>query len=241
MPGRAHIRAHVALIAHSPRGACTWARSSGCPHTPRRALPSAHVIMGALPLVHAALGLCTPGHTAPGLRTPGHARSGRMWHGYATMGAHNPKHDSCCVCIPECMLPLVHGGSPVLACVSIGMCGVSNEGHGSMLPTRLRSHLRMDALIHSTCLFGCKRMVSLASTPLIFGLGYFHHLQKISWEARAPGGAPRICTPGRHAHATEMHVCSWVCALLGCGCLWCTRLEGTRSLAPRHMLFGVRP
>lgn len=40
--------------------------------------------------------------------------------------------------------------------------------------TCLSAHSVMNALSRGACLFGCARMVSLASVAFLFGLGYFH-------------------------------------------------------------------
>lgn len=73
----------------------------------------------------------------------------------------------------------------MLACAIIGMYKAPREGRRSIPPTHLSLHLVMDILICGTCLFGCACMISLDSMLLLFKLGSFHCLQKISWEAHA--------------------------------------------------------
>lgn len=76
MPGRAHIRAHVALIAHSPRGACTWARSSGAPthlgeRCPQHMLSWVHCLWCMLPWDYAHQGTLPQACARQGMHGPG--------------------------------------------------------------------------------------------------------------------------------------------------------------------------
>lgn len=75
-------------------------------------------------------------------------------------------------------------------------------------------------------------MVSLATMPLLFVLGHFHHLQKISWVARTLGPVPGMHALGRRAHTRDVR------ALLSMGC---TRLGGACSLTHWCVLLDVHP
>lgn len=63
------------------------------------------------------------------------------------------------------------------ACALIGYEQVNQRGAQVCALARLSAFSVMDALIRGTHVSGCTRMISLASTQLLFGLGYFYCLQ----------------------------------------------------------------
>lgn len=78
----------------------------------------------------------------------------------------------------------------VLTCALVGMREASSKGWGSMSPARL-----------SPCLL----------------VGYFHHLQKISYETSDLGCMSEMCMPGRRVCAWDVRVIS--CLHLGGMCM----------------------
>lgn len=87
--------------------------------------------------------------------------------------------------------------------LSSACAGRPARGRGSVQLARLSIYSVMGTLIRGAHMFGCTHIVSLISTSLSFGLGYFYRYKK-SLGKRTPGMRG---VSGMHSHTPGYEMC----------------------------------